>query len=350
MQNSSPSKRLDYIDIAKGIGMLFVMFAHVNYTPKQLVLTYSFHMPLFFIISGMLFDRERFASFGEFIKRRLKTLILPYFVFSFLAIAYAFLSERMFPEVFDITRDQYIKFFKQVFIASGSAGTCNVPLWFVPNLFVIEIMYYFISKLNVKVIIPLVTALAGLGWLLQSKLLPFDNKLLPWTFDSALFALSFYALGNLCFPLVKQAAAYINENRHKWIICLEIILLSFIPWLSLTLINGKVSLGSRDLENGVLFFMTGVLGTVIILTVSLLFGQNRFLRFCGRNSFILMAVHVVFRRYTVPKLYHAFGFELYDRKIFIETIVPIIIVMSLSLIFTWVYELVRKKILQKTAK
>lgn len=157
------AKRLDYIDVAKGIGMLFVIFAHVNYTPKLLILTYSFHMPLFFIISGMLFDRKRFSNFGDLIKRRFRTLILPYLVFSFLAIGYAFLSERMFPEVFDITQEKYLTFVKQVFVASGSAGTCNVPLWFVPNLFVIEIMYYFISKLNVKVIIPLVTGLAGLG-------------------------------------------------------------------------------------------------------------------------------------------------------------------------------------------
>ena len=48
-------KRIDYVDAAKGIAILLVVFAHchhMNEIPRLGNLIYSFHMPLFFIVSG----------------------------------------------------------------------------------------------------------------------------------------------------------------------------------------------------------------------------------------------------------------------------------------------------------
>lgn len=56
-------QRLTYIDIARAIGILFVVLGHVNqfYRDSQgiensqtLIFIYAFHMPLFFILSGTL--------------------------------------------------------------------------------------------------------------------------------------------------------------------------------------------------------------------------------------------------------------------------------------------------------
>lgn len=343
-------QRLDFIDVAKGIGMLFVIYAHVNYNKEVLIPIYSFHMPLFFIISGMLFDRERFTGFGNFMKKRFFSLIVPYLVFSFLAIGYAFVSERMFPEIFDFTKAQYLKFLSQVFLARGSSGTANTPLWFVPCLLMVEIIYYFISRLSNKIIVPLVGSLAALGWLLESGLLPFDNKQLPWTLDSALFALSFYAFGNLIFPLLKAALEKIRTDKHPNIILTEIFLLSLILWYPLAQLNGKVTLGSRILHNGILFFMTGVIGSIAVFALSLLLERCSFLKFCGRNSFIIMSVHYVFRRFTVPKIYYAFGYELYNKKSNTETILPFIIVFVLSIGFTFLYSYITNKLKKRKAE
>ena len=343
-------QRLDFIDVAKGIGMIFVIYAHVNYNKAVLIPIYSFHMPLFFIISGMLFDRKRFSGFGDFIKNRFRSLIVPYLVFSFLAIGYAFISERMFPELFDFSQAKYWKFLSQVFVASGSSGTANVPLWFVPCLLLVEILYYFISKLDKRAIVPLVTVLAAFGWLLESGLLPFDNKKLPWTLDSGLFALSFYAFGNLIFPLLKKAVKKIKADKHRNLLLLEILSVTLILWYPIAQLNGKVTLGSRVLHNGILFFISGVLGTVAVMALSLLLEKCSFLKFMGRNSFILMATHVVFRRFTVPKIYDAFGYELYNNKSNSETIVPFIIVFALTLAFTCIYACIQKKLRARKAK
>lgn len=77
--------RLPVIDVAKGIGMLLVIYAHVNYTPGQLAYIYSFHMPLFFLLSGMMFDREKYGTFTAFMKRKVQTMVCPYLLFYLLS-------------------------------------------------------------------------------------------------------------------------------------------------------------------------------------------------------------------------------------------------------------------------
>ena len=52
-------ERLAVFDVAKGLGILLVVFAHINYTNIPLVYIYSFHMPLFFLISGIFFDTKK---------------------------------------------------------------------------------------------------------------------------------------------------------------------------------------------------------------------------------------------------------------------------------------------------
>lgn len=52
-------RRLNYIDIAKGIGILMVFVGHCNELPDLLSrLIYSVHMPLFFILAGYFYRPE----------------------------------------------------------------------------------------------------------------------------------------------------------------------------------------------------------------------------------------------------------------------------------------------------
>lgn len=51
--------RTKYVDIAKGLGMLLVVWGHIKQGGLSSDFTYSFHMPFFFFISGMLFNPEK---------------------------------------------------------------------------------------------------------------------------------------------------------------------------------------------------------------------------------------------------------------------------------------------------
>lgn len=79
-------KRIDYIDMAKGIGIILMIIGHMpvkNEYIKNLI--YCFHMPLFFIISGYLF---RYKDNKECLKNIVKKLIVPYIVTCIAIIGY----------------------------------------------------------------------------------------------------------------------------------------------------------------------------------------------------------------------------------------------------------------------
>ncbi len=80
-------QRLDYIDSAKGIGILLVVFAHVIAAHKvgmraEEIIT-SFHMPIFFVLSGLFFSRK--SSFKEFVVGKTNRLLVPFVFFYVLA-------------------------------------------------------------------------------------------------------------------------------------------------------------------------------------------------------------------------------------------------------------------------
>lgn len=57
------SKRLDWIDIAKGIAIILVIVGHTVPNPSPLRhAIFSFHMPVFFILAGIRLGRSRGAS------------------------------------------------------------------------------------------------------------------------------------------------------------------------------------------------------------------------------------------------------------------------------------------------
>ena len=51
----SQENRLPYLDAAKGAGIILVVLGHIWETESPAtILIYSFHVPLFFLISGIL--------------------------------------------------------------------------------------------------------------------------------------------------------------------------------------------------------------------------------------------------------------------------------------------------------
>ena len=77
------------LDIAKGIAIIFVIMGH-SYSAlnENLVLYYieSFHMPFFFIVSGILYKdgTKKSETFLSDFGNKVKKFLIPYFVFEFL--------------------------------------------------------------------------------------------------------------------------------------------------------------------------------------------------------------------------------------------------------------------------
>lgn len=70
------------IDNAKGIGIILVIAGHL-FTKDSIPFMYifSFHMPLFFIISGYLMNGDKYSTLIECAKTSFVRYVKPYFAF-----------------------------------------------------------------------------------------------------------------------------------------------------------------------------------------------------------------------------------------------------------------------------
>lgn len=271
--------RIEYVDIAKGLGMLAVIWGHIMHGDWTYQLVYAFDIPLFFFLSGMVFRPEKYNSLVVFIKRRIKTLLIPYVMFSFLtwlfwvAYNYAFHSKP----------DSWISPLLQTFIAQGSTGYFehNAPLWFVSCLFVVEIAYYFISKLDDKFNLGLCLCMAIIGRILIIPNAFYDFTALPWNIESACSALAFYALGNL-FARRFVSTAKLEFVKSAPIKSSILVVLLTLLLLLMALFNGEVSLGSNHLGNStVIYYMAGLCGAASTVLFSQLLYMSRNIPIAG---------------------------------------------------------------------
>ena len=355
-------KRNDAIDVAKGIGILLVIAGHTLASTYEFsnveVIIYSFHMPLFFLISGYCYNQEKYTSFKTFIKARLIHIVCPYLVFCFFSFLLDIVLRCINSGTGTDTIQTIINNFIQIFIAQYSqVMLINVPLWFVTCLLVIQIMYYFIAKLkNRFFIIAIVTVLGILGWYLESGYCPVDTSFLPWNLCSAFFSIGFYAIGNLAKPYFNRFIfeQKTDKNLGKSVIILVVALILAVVCSYIALINGHITIGSRVLNNGVLLYITGVMGTIAVLLISQLIKNSKLLKFFGVNSFNFMACHYIVMNLVIivsRQIHRIFGFIPYiNRRVALDSVILTIADIIVSVIFVLLYNWTVKKINQKRLK
>lgn len=309
---TAKQNRFDYIDLAKAVGMLTIMWGHIA-IGKSVTFVYAFHIPLFFFLSGMVFIKDKYRDFGSFVTRRVKTLIIPYIIYSFVTWAiWAAFSYATHAHV-----ESYWMPLLQTFIAQGSEGYLvhNVPLWFVTCLFVIELAYYWIAKLPDvwNVVICVVTA--SIGYVLVNYCTFFDFTTLPWSTEVAMMALIFYSTGNLFVKLIGHEKFKTMVLKRQWMSTIFVVILFSIVY-KLGQLNGRVSMGHAHINNPFLFYPIGYLGTFAMLGLTMLLSAwvketktGNAMKWFGQNSFIAMAIHNPIKGFAVVALAAVLGME-----------------------------------------
>lgn len=141
------------VDVAKGIGILLVVGGHCDFFLITGINPYTFHMPLFFFIAGFFLNLEQ--NFISFLKKKSISLLLPYFIYN---IIFCFITWGInninipwgSKELFDIFT------FRNIFIEpflTGQQYKIGTPLWFVPCLFSVFMLSFFVRKIykNLKI-------------------------------------------------------------------------------------------------------------------------------------------------------------------------------------------------------
>lgn len=293
------NNRIDYIDIAKGVGMLAIIWGHIMLFGWSYKLVYSFHIPLFFCLSGMCFNQKKYDSVWQLIKRRVQTLLIPYVIFSLVTWLIYVVGVLAFHN--DTMQNCWYYLLQTVF-AQGSGGYLehNVALWFVTCLFVVDVLYYFISKLPDWANI-LVCLLCAAGGILMSSHY-YNITTLPWSVDSALSAIPFFAFGNLMVKKLSHEKIVQSVDNHLLIYVVVTVLLTVFLVINVQN-NGYISMGHNCLGDRTwLFYLNAFIGTVSTILFSLILSSLlskgilkrtiTYIRWLGNNSFYAMASHL----------------------------------------------------------
>lgn len=291
------SQRLDYIDVAKGIGILLVVWAHILIVGPSHKLIYAFHMPFFFFVSALLFKPAKYTSVVELVKKRAKRLLLPYFLYSVATwCVWAVFRYQRGDEV-----DSYVMPLLQTFIAQGSGAFIvhNSALWFIPCLFVLEILFYFLCKLGMRNMIITSVAIAVMGCFFAHVWGDAYLMNLPWNFDAAIFALPFYAVAYVLREKVGLPELQEHVRNHAGLsLAAAVFFLCVMSWLAFN--YGECSMGSSSYQCPMwVFYLRAFLGSfaMVILTIAIcstpatgLF--TKAMKWCGVNSLDILCLHI----------------------------------------------------------
>lgn len=134
------------INIARGFALLFVTLGHsfpdaVGALGRIYNICYSFHMGLFFILSGFVIARKFIShdyKITDEIKNKSIRLLIPYFVFSVITLIMKVFTEKYANNPFSL-KDSY-----KILLGINPNG----GLWFLWTLFVISVIFILLGKLK----------------------------------------------------------------------------------------------------------------------------------------------------------------------------------------------------------
>lgn len=185
-----------------------MIMGHVGFGGKFDHFIHAFHMPMFFVVSGIFFETsyKRFCSLNDnpcipFIKRKFQTLLLPYIFFGLLHYV-----------VWLVNNWKAVNYFSPL-LHLLSVNTYALPivgaLWFLTALFITEVLYciifHYVRQEYIRHVVIILLALAGHA---AYYFLPFT---LPFAGSAALTGLALYHIGfllkkyhvNFALPLIK---------------------------------------------------------------------------------------------------------------------------------------------------
>ena len=283
--------RIGYYDVAKGIGILLVVWGHANAPGTEYI--NQFHMPFFIIISGLLYSENR--DIKDFCKAKVYNL---YFPFVFWNLLYYFLIDL--PLCGNIRIEEILLKPIAICLTLTKSAYFGGATWFLGSLFLITCFYRITSSLletyigkNKYFILFLVScALAIIGFIVE----------LPFYFSRTLIL-------NMFFSCVVLAKNNIHINL-RWVYALAALAISSI----LMTINA-VSMGNNYYKYPIAFIITAFLMAYFLLWLSRVIDTRiwycaHVLSSIGRNSLDILLWHfVAFRVVIILQLIYYGKFE-----------------------------------------
>ena len=288
MASTPSSNRSAIIDNARIVCLFLILFCHIPVATGAFHnWAYSFHVPIFFLISGIFYKKD---SLRNTIIKSAKGLLLPYVIFNLLLIGIGISIGFLYSRKISAS-----SLYSLLGILGGSSDDAapytmpGGPSWFLIALFVARLLIrpMLTGKYYLRIIYGGI--LIGIYFLLNHY-----YSYTIWSVDSAILGTFFMLIGYSCKNIILPLL-HIDYKKRLLIIAGLALL---IP---LAIANGTANMYNGEYgKNFLVFYLCGVSGAlIIILLCSFANFTNRLSRLFLSGSTFFICCHIMVMEYIV---------------------------------------------------
>lgn len=307
MKLTDKNTRLNWIDYARGIAIILVVYRHMFeglkntqaiknvgidmnsywYLEQANIFFFSFRMPLFFLVSGVFIGMSLAKrGLGELVKNKMRTILYPYFIWGIIQIT--------------------IQIAFSAFINSKKSILHYTYLLYVPRE--VEQFWYLYALFNVTVIFAFLKAKAKLksfhqiaiGFILFITSCLFSQYGIEWGFVSDIFHYYIFlaigdALGN--WIVTGKLRDFLSSWKAFWALLIPFLLCQYY-FLHVNIQHKIVSPKYLYVEyhQPFMYLLIAFVGCFFIIAVSSLFERYnvlKWLSYLGKHSLYIYVMHVI---------------------------------------------------------
>ena len=309
----------DKINILKALAITLVVSGHLEFRMFDMFPPYSFQLALFFFISGMLFKDKYLDKVAEFIRRRIKSLLVLYFLYSAFYAVVTIVLAKLTGKFWGMELS-----FKNFFITpflNGHQFDLSCPMWFVTQLFMTMITFLFLQRhfrnLNEKTRAVIYTVM-GFSAIPLSKMFPLTPLFL--VVIRTMFSLFFVYLGHVYTTKIHGKYDIFTPKILGAVICLQAVLWHFnrdfdpVHGIGLSYVLVWARFDSQIIVP-VLTSITGIWFSLFFINVTYDYLKNiKFIKLVGENTYHIMANHLFVMYLITAVIFKINGIPISERN------------------------------------
>ena len=305
------NKRLEFIDALKGFAIFLVIWGHTiiqlgGYPNFTYSIIYSFHMPLFFIISGFFFKSLLKLNIKDFLSKKSYQLLYPWFFWCIIIGIY-----QVFTHQLDNTT--YLQKIILVF---------NRWFWFLRDLWLCYVITYICYKIFKK---GYLVAIFGILFVLLAPFFKIQSFYLP------LFLFGILLKDNYLL-IIKHLNKIIYISFFVFVFCLffwnDRYLSVFPTFFSYSIYNYEFT----NLFPSFFRWVVGVSGSVFFLTLfQKIYQSNIFFQYFNRKGYYTLSIYILQTIIVEIILPLYISFQGINKWIYVLTIAPVMSLIILEI-------------------
>lgn len=269
------TERPNYIDYAKVIGIFcvlighFVYFYEIPFQPESTIWSIThfvtlYHMPLFFMISGMLFHYNP-GNFPSFLKKQWSSLMKPYLLYCLIVGGGYYLIKYLGGISLRETLSYCLGIITGGDLFQKSTLFPVGPIWFVYSLFIIKILMVLALEVKKK---KYQLLLIAIYMLLGLFVIAVNHDVLPLRLDSSFVGFLFFGFGILLRKRIPQLLQFKAMSWCVFIISLLLLIISYNFNMDNSIRQGLSINVCYFGKIPWIFLLSGLAGTLCVLSFS----------------------------------------------------------------------------------